>query len=78
MARSPFELNIRVLPPHDPAAYVVGMTMVGCLQHEQIVWTLERDGWRCPICGFAPTKEAERAPLVVKSIDHRSGTIVIG
>lgn len=74
----PFELSIRILAPEHPARYMVGMTMVGCLRHDQVVWTPQRAGWRCPICGFAPDDEAERAPLVVKSVDHRTGTIVIG
>ncbi len=78
MSNGPFELNIRILAPEHPARYVQGMTVVGCMRHDQIVWLAERDGWRCPICGFAPSPAADDSPLVVKSIDHRTGTVVVG
>lgn len=74
----PFDWSVRLLAPEHPARYVLGMTMVGCLRHEQLVPLLERDGWRCPICGFAPSDEAERSPLVIRRVDYRAGTIEVG
>jgi hypothetical protein len=78
MKRDIFDLNIRLLSPEHPARYVRGMTMVGCLLHDQLVPLLERPGWQCPVCSFCPSEDAERAPLVIKRVDFRTGTIVVG
>lgn len=78
MAKRPFDLNISLLAPEDTLRYFRGQTLVGCLKHEQLVMQPLREGWSCPICGFAPPEAADRAALIVKSIDHRTGTIVVG
>ena len=52
--------------------------MVGCLQHDAIVWSPEREGWSCPACGYQPPPQAEAAPLVVTAVDYKRGTITVG
>jgi len=72
------DFSVTLAAREHPARYVVGQTMVGCLQHDAIVWSMEREGWICPICGFAPTEEAEKHPLVVTYVDCRNGIIKLG
>ena len=78
MKGSPFDFSVTLLPPFNVFQYTVGQTMVGCLQHDAIVWSPEREGWSCPACGYQPPREAENSPLVVTSVDYKRGTITVG
>jgi hypothetical protein len=78
MAGDPFELNIELAAGEPVASYVRGMTMVGCLKHDQIVWSPLSKNWKCPVCGYQPPSEAERSCLTVKSVDYKRGTITVG
>ena len=78
MKGSPFDFSVTLLAPEDVHRFTRGMTMVGCLQHDAIVWSLEREGWSCPACGYQPPPQAETAPLVVTAVDYKRGTITVG
>ena len=72
-----FDFAVTV-PAEDVFRFSRGMTMVGCLQHDAIVWSLERPGWSCPECGYCPPAAADQHPLVVKAVDYERKTVTIG
>lgn len=78
MMAKPMDFNITLAAREHPARYVVGMQMVGCLQHDEIVWTVARDGWSCPVCGFTPSEEAQQHALTITHVDFLRGTITVG
>ena len=78
MKKSPLDFSVTLLAPADVHRFTRGMTMVGCLQHDAIVWSPEREGWSCPACGYQPPREAEGSPLVVTKVDYKRGTITLG
>ena len=72
-----FDFAVTV-PAEDVFRFSRGMTMVGCLQHDSVVWSPHREGWSCPACGYQPPREAESHPLVVTAVDYKRGTITVG
>jgi hypothetical protein len=71
-----FDFAVTLKPSENVFQYTLGTTMVGCLRHDQIVWTPKREGWWCPVCGFEP--RADAPPLVVISVDYKDGTVTVG
>ena len=73
----PLRFDIELVPAENPLRYVRGMTMVGCLAHDNVVWSPFGKDWKCPECGYRPPEEAYDHPLIISAVDFANGTITV-